>query len=195
MERLSGDSHAAIIQINRKLLIRSLVFFSYFAALSEAIQVMIQRIQSLFLSVAIICGVLIFFFPVASVMTAQGELSWSVTGAIGPEGLVGGDVPSNYPLLALAGLQLGLTVIVLLMFKNRKLQLKLGRVNALLMLLFLGGGVTYSFFLKPLATQANDMPHFGLALLLGLVALIMDLLALRAIQKDEDLIRSADRLR
>ncbi|MGD1845626.1 MAG: DUF4293 domain-containing protein [Salibacteraceae bacterium] len=156
---------------------------------------MIQRIQSLFLLVAIVCCSLVFFFPVASVETTNGLLVWGVTGAQLSNADAVVEAPSHYPLLAISGLQLLVTIVVLLRFSNRKQQLRLGRINGLLLFLFLGSGITYSFFLKPLAAQPNEMPQFGLALVFGLVALILNIMALRAIHKDEELVRSVDRLR
>lgn len=87
-----------------------------------------------------------------------------------------------------------LAIYSLLQYKNRKKQLLINMINALMMASTLGLAVYTSF-------QANESfnPTVGGAFLIGFYSivfgLIMNLIANRFIRKDEMLIRSVDRIR
>jgi len=79
-------------------------------------------------------------------------------------------------------------------YKNRKKQLLLNMINALLMGLTLGAAVYTSY-----KANENFNPAVGGAFLIGFYSivfgLILNLVANRFIKKDEMLIRSVDRIR
>lgn len=92
------------------------------------------------------------------------------------------------------GLFLGSTVLSLisiLMFKNRQLQFVLGRLNIILNFILLGFFVYQSLNLS----GETAVSEKGIGMLLPLVSIVLLALANKAIKKDEDLVKSVDRLR
>tara|TARA_Y100000034_G_scaffold111271_1_gene144128 strand:- start:17370 stop:17741 length:372 start_codon:yes stop_codon:yes gene_type:complete len=76
-------------------------------------------------------------------------------------------------------------------FQNRKLQITLGRIVILINLILLGLLV---YLLLTLSGEAA-VSKKDIGMFLPIVAMLFVLLANKAIQKDEDLVKSVDRLR
>ncbi|MWW24943.1 DUF4293 domain-containing protein [Algibacter lectus] len=92
------------------------------------------------------------------------------------------------------GLFLGsavLSLISIFMFKNRQLQFVLGRLNIILNFILLGFFVYQSLNLS----GETAVSEKGIGMLLPLVSIVLLALANKAIKKDEDLVKSVDRLR
>ncbi|MEL0651121.1 DUF4293 domain-containing protein [Algibacter sp. TI.3.09] len=92
------------------------------------------------------------------------------------------------------GLFLGSAVLCLIsifMFKNRQLQFVLGRLNIILNFILLGFFVYQSLNLS----GETAVSEKGIGMLLPLVSIVLLALANKAIKKDEDLVKSVDRLR
>jgi hypothetical protein len=136
---------------------------------------MIQRIQSIYLLVAAgISAGLIFVFPL-----------WTTTSDI--------QFFANNELLYLS-LFLGsaaLALISIFIFKNRKLQFVLGRLNIILNFILLGLFVYRSLNIS----GETDVSEKGIGILLPIISIVFLVLANKAIKKDEDLVKSVDRLR
>ncbi len=79
-------------------------------------------------------------------------------------------------------------------YKNRLTQLKLGFLNVLLMMVVLGSTVYFIFEGETLSANATQ-GDFETGIYLPGLALIFNLLANRFIRRDEQLVRSVDRLR
>ena len=127
---------------------------------------MIQRIQSIYLFIAaLISGVLIFFVSL-----------WS-----------------NEVILALA-MFLGsavLSLVTIFLFKNRKLQFVLGRVNILLNFFLLGVFVYWTLTVP----GEMEISEKGIGMFIPVLSIVFLVLANKAIKKDEDLVKSVDRFR
>lgn len=154
---------------------------------------MIQRIQSVYLALAILSMALMFAFKIASVPTASGEAVLTIYGAmVDMEPLQLSILvlpPYVYNLIIIVTL-----VVVLVLFRNRKLQMTIGRISYLLIL----GFVVFLYFAVDSlaeAVSATDDASFGAGIYFPIAALAFVFLANRAIKKDEDLVRSLDRLR
>ena len=78
--------------------------------------------------------------------------------------------------------------MTLLLFKRRKTQLSLNRLHSFLQFITFWG-LVYDM------VNGDDLNGYLLWLAMPLLALILLVLSSRAIRKDEDLIRSIDRLR
>jgi hypothetical protein len=136
---------------------------------------MLQRIQSVYLFIAvIISAALIFVFPLWEnservAVFAQDYLSVFV---------------------AFLGSAL-LSLVSIFMFKNRKLQFVLGRLNILLNFFLLGVFVYWSLSLP----GEIDISEKGIGMFLPIISIVFIVLANKAIKKDEDLVKSVDRLR
>ena len=137
---------------------------------------MIQRIQTVYLLVAlVILGALPFVFPL-------------FTMSDGKEFRFMND--SFYTVLF--GLSTTLTLVSIMYFKKRQHQFVLNRLTIILNLILLGLFVYRSLNLSGEAVQVSEK---GIGMFLPIVAIVFLALANRAIKKDEDLVKSADRLR
>ncbi|MBT8271506.1 MAG: DUF4293 domain-containing protein [Flavobacteriaceae bacterium] len=85
----------------------------------------------------------------------------------------------------------GLALWSIFMFKNRKLQFVLGRLNIILNLILLGLFVYWSLNLS----GETEVSEKGIGIILPVFSIVFLALANRAIKKDEDLVKSVDRLR
>ena len=136
---------------------------------------MIQRIQTLYLLIAFgISAGLIFVFDLYTDIN---------------QGLV--FAKDNYLYL---GLFLGsalLSLISIFSFKNRKSQFVLGRLNIILNFILLGLFVYLSLNLSG-ETLVSEK---GIGMFLPIISIVLLVLANKAIKKDEDLVKSVDRLR
>ena len=136
---------------------------------------MIQRIQTIYLMLAAaVSAGLIFVFHLWT--TAE-------------------DVPvyAKDEMLYL-GLFLGsslLSLIAIFSYKNRQNQFVLGRLNIILNFILLGFFV-YQLLIPPGESQISEK---GVAIFIPILSIVMLVLANKAIKKDEDLVKSVDRLR
>ena len=136
---------------------------------------MIQRIQTLYLLVVIaISAGLIFVFDLYT------NESQSLVYA-----------KDNYLYLGLFLSSALLSLISIFSYKNRKSQFVLGRLNIILNFILLGVFVYQSLNLSG-ETQVSEK---GIGLILPIFSIVFLALANKAIKKDEDLVKSADRLR
>ncbi|MEY8848259.1 DUF4293 domain-containing protein [Psychroserpens sp. XS_ASV72] len=136
---------------------------------------MIQRIQTLYLLIAIISSAgLIFVFHLWTNTAEQPVFA-----------------KDDYLYL---GLFLGsalISLISIFSYKNRKTQFMLGRLNIILNFILLGLFVVQSLNLSGEA----DVSEKGIGILLPILSIVFLVLANKAIKKDEDLVKSVDRLR
>ncbi len=137
---------------------------------------MIQRIQTVYLLIAlVILGALPYVFPLFTMSDGKEFRFMS---------------DSFYTVLF--GLSTTLTLISILYFKKRQHQFVLNRLTIILNLILLGLFVYRSLNLSGEAVQVSEK---GIGMFLPIVAIVFLALANRAIKKDEDLVKSADRLR
>ncbi|WP_162342107.1 DUF4293 domain-containing protein [Cyclobacterium salsum] len=159
---------------------------------------MIQRIQTLFLllvAIAMIAATLTpIWLQVSPMQNQTMEMTaWQTSILELPQENISSQ-ESNIYIGILCLLAAALAIYSLLQYRNRKKQLMLNMINALLMGLTLGLTVFTSY-------KANESfnPTVSGAFVLGfyciIFALIMNLIANRFIRKDEMLIRSVDRIR
>ena len=130
---------------------------------------MIQRIQTVFLFIIVIVSVIGFFFlPL---------LDFYILGLLVPTLL------KSYIILTGS-----LALLSLMIFKHRNTQLIINRLH-----FFLQVAITGVLIFGLL--NANELNSFLLWLLMPFQSMVLLILSSRAIQKDDDLIRSIDRLR
>ncbi|TBN00444.1 DUF4293 family protein [Hyunsoonleella flava] len=84
-----------------------------------------------------------------------------------------------------------LSLITIFLFKNRKLQFVLGRLNIILNFFLLGFFVYLSLNLS----GETEVSEKGIGMFLPIISIVFLALANKAIKKDEDLVKSVDRLR
>jgi hypothetical protein len=143
---------------------------------------MIQRIQTVYLLlVSIVSGVLIFFLNLWKTI----EKSIFALDLLNSESYL----LKLIPILFLVSAILAFGGIFL--FKNRKLQFVTGRLTILINLILLGLLIYLSLTLPGEATVSEK----GIGMFIPILVVLLIVLANRAIKKDEDLVKSADRLR
>lgn len=136
---------------------------------------MLQRIQTVYLLIAAIlsCG-LIFVFHLWT--NAQ-------------------DVPvfakDNMLYLAMFFGSAALSLISIFNYKNRKFQFVLGRLNIILNFILLG----LFLYLLLMAPGESQISEKGVGIFIPIFSIVFLVLANKAIKKDEDLVKSVDRLR
>ncbi|TSE11140.1 MULTISPECIES: DUF4293 domain-containing protein [Aquimarina] len=135
---------------------------------------MIQRIQTIYLLLAaIVSGVLCMYLPYG--LGENGEELYIKEDFF----LLGGFMGSSM-----------LSLISIFLFKNRKLQFVLGRLNILLNFILLGVFVYWS-----LTLPGGSDPMKGIGKFIPIISIVLLVMANKAIKKDEDLVKSVDRLR
>jgi hypothetical protein len=154
---------------------------------------MIQRIQSVFLLIAAILLVFLVLFPFAEMVRSTDQNIFE----LGFKGLVnasGGDgvTFSSISLSILMIICLLITIGTIFLYKKRMLQIRFSVFNIILLLGL--QGLMYYYF-RVAQTTLSGSGTFSLFFVFPLVAAILVFLALRAISRDEALIRSLDRLR
>ena len=137
---------------------------------------MLQRIQTIYLLLAfVVTGVLPFFVPL-----------WTMTD--GKEYVF----MQNQVYVALLGLSTTLTLVSIVSYKKRQNQFVMGRLNIILNLILLGLFVYRSL---NVSGETPTVSEKGIGMFLPIVAIVLLVLANKAIKKDEDLVKSVDRLR
>ena len=146
---------------------------------------MIQRKQTLFLLGSVVISILMVYLPVfelkpedidASNMSSPKQFTISV----------------NAFLLILNGTIGVLNFVSIFLFKNRNLQIRICNLAMLINCVFIG----LLFFLSDIMTSTSEQTlHFLYGSYLPLIEVVVIFLAVRFIKQDEELVRSAERLR
>ena len=144
---------------------------------------MIQRIQTLYLLIAAIFSAgLIFVFNLWE--NADKSLFYALDG-FSSETMMFKFIPVLFFASAL------LSFIAIFQYKNRQLQFVIGRINILTNLILLGLLIYVSLSLSGETVVSEK----GIGLVIPIVVIFLLVMANRAIKKDEDLVKSVDRLR
>ncbi len=147
---------------------------------------MIQRIQTIFILIAGLLVASLYILPFADI-SVNGELhTFTAFGIFKGENLVF----NGLPLLIFIGLITILHFVAIFMYKTRIRQI---RVLVFTMILLLG--LFGMFFYFTYAGFEEAQVAFKVPVAFPVVAFVLDYLAIRAIGKDEALIRSMDRIR
>lgn len=150
---------------------------------------MLQRIQSVFLLLAS-AAMLVASVTTLATFRYNGELvTFEAMGMY----LNGNMTDSTWGLFALGAVSSVLGLIIVFLFKNRVLQMRLTLMNIFIMIGF------YLFFgflvYKTNSTAELTFEKIGVGLIMPIIAIILSWLAIRKIGEDETLVRSLDRLR
>lgn len=156
---------------------------------------MFQRIQTLFILLAVAATSVSFVFPVATAAVGEAKFTYSNYGLymLGEKANV--KVVDSF-IYIIAAAVLVFLLFALSQYKKRALQVKVCRLTYLLIL----AQFALCFFmpdrtLAQLKLAGEISMSYGIAFFMPLVALVFTFLAERFIRKDEQLVKSADRLR
>lgn len=152
---------------------------------------MIQRIQSFYLLVIVVLFGVLLFTPLID-FSQEGRVF-----ILNYQGIVAAEDPSQVILntillTALEGVVMLLAFISIFLFKNRLLQIRLTIANIVLMIGFYAMLFVYVYVAK---TSVGLDFHLRMPVVFPLVGIILSWLAVRAIGKDERLVRSLNRIR
>jgi hypothetical protein len=99
---------------------------------------------------------------------------------------------TNTIYTALFGLSTTLSLLSIISFKKRQQQFVYGRLNIILNLILLG---LFVYRTLNLSGETIAVSEKGIGMFLPIVSIVLLALANKAIKKDEDLVKSVDRLR
>ncbi len=150
---------------------------------------MIQRIQSIFLFLVVVLLITFNFLPYWQ--SAGGDLTLFSYGYQITEGENTILELGLYAAVAvLSGIGALVALIEIFMFKNRMLQMMMSVINSFIMMITIGLMAYFMYELQKSTPGKFEPGAFTLAM-----AMFMNVLARRFIQKDENLVRSVDRIR
>jgi hypothetical protein len=154
---------------------------------------MIQRIQSLYLLLAIMALSMLFFFPLAELALNNGTFYIFRFNGLFQQTIKGEvlSVPSM-ALVIIILLNILICLLAIFAFKNRQVQIRMCVFNIVFLLCSLG--IIYFYIAFPFA-KFQAIVNYKVFALMPLVAVVLSFMAIKAIQKDEDLIKSIDRIR
>lgn len=147
---------------------------------------MIQRKQSIFLGVIMICSVLLFIFP--TVTYTAGDMV--VNYAFSPFDVHASTTSTIYGLFAANCLLFITSFMCLMLFHNRKKQIKISRVVMLVAAMMITLLLVFPLYKSETAVRTFNWP-----IALPIVSIVCAFLAGHFIKKDEELVRSANRVR
>lgn len=156
---------------------------------------MLQRIQSIYLFLVFVFAILFLTFPLGHFFIEGIAYPLKASGITLPEPYAQ-TVSLGYLqiiVLLLVFAILILTVYTTFQFKKRLMQIKLGKLNVLL---HVGLIVSAFFLIDSLKDQLSPASFtYGAGVFFPLASMLFILLANRAIRKDEELVRSSQRIR
>lgn len=158
---------------------------------------MIQRIQSLYLFVAVAALIAIYFFPLASFFSDFAYYKFYMLKLTTPLPDAAGAINENLVLpLGIFNAFIAIVALVaIFLYKNRRFQSKIVKLGILMNVVLVA--LIFFVFSPLIGRNLNAVADYSKdsGIYFTLVSLVMLILANRSIQKDEKLVRAADRLR
>jgi FtsH-binding integral membrane protein len=155
---------------------------------------MLQRIQSIYLLIATLVILSLFFFPLAHDVNINNVLTtFKIDGMYKVEGAQLTRTTSFLALTIVCVVMAIIPLVIMFRFKERKQQIALSYGFILVL-------IGFSFWMtqtvKTLSEGATfSTNNYGIGALMPTVAIIFTLLAIKGMKNDEKLVKSADRLR
>ncbi len=153
---------------------------------------MIQRVQTIYIALAVIFTAIFSFTTIATI--SSNEVIYllstgSVTNLKNPE------IPSQintYFFSLICGFVTGLLLTTIASYKKRVLQMRITIVSVILNL----GIMVFAYFLAlSIATKINGTISYSITAIFPLISVVFLVLAYISIKKDNDLIKSLNRIR
>lgn len=147
---------------------------------------MIQRIQTVYLLIVTALLITAMCLPMGYFTDVAGE---HVFKALGLD--MNGTSQSTWGLFGILLFSTIVAFATIFLFRNRMLQIRMTIFNSLLLVGYYIAFLAFYFVLK----NDTNLFRIGWALCLPLVSIILNVLAIRAIGRDEVMVKAADRLR
>jgi hypothetical protein len=152
---------------------------------------MIQRIQTVFLVVALFIIAVLIWIPPGEIAANEKIYSFYLKGIV--DTLTGQTIYPALYLIVFAGIIILLQLIIIFSYKKRPLQMRMSVINILLMLGFM---IVCWLFVKTSAKSMGDgIYSFKITAFFPLISIFFNYLAYRSIRQDEALVKSVDRIR
>jgi hypothetical protein len=154
---------------------------------------MIQRIQTVYLVLAAFLLILLFSNPIAQIILSdQTYLTLMHNRIYSPVDEAFNSFPT-WPLSVFLAVIVIIELISVFLYKKRILQKRFCRFNLLMMFGLIALIWYYTRF--TLGTWQGTKTVFLWPVVCPMISIVLNFLAMKAIQKDEDLVRSYDRIR
>ena len=153
---------------------------------------MIQRIQTLYLAIVVILTSALFYTKLATLATNDALYTMFYNGIfIGDSnsGEPAGDVLA-FTILLVISIIIG--VITIFLYKRRLLQIRIASLNIGLQV---GLTALIYFFAHNAGQELGAVYSFSYSMVFPIISVVLLIMAIKAIGKDEALIRSMDRIR
>ncbi len=147
---------------------------------------MIQRIQTVYILIAEMLIASLFFLKFADLSVNSELYTFTIKGIFNGETMIF----DGLPIMIFIGLITLLHLVIILMYKKRVLQIRITVFTIILLM-----GLTGLFFYFIYSGFTDVKVAFKVPMAFPVIAIILDYLAIRAIGKDEALVRSLDRIR
>ena len=158
---------------------------------------MLQRIQTVYLAIAAIACILLFFFPLANFYNeTEGNYKFFIQAirCMDPEPKHVFSFLFSLPAIVLTIVSILFSGITIVLYNKRWLQIRLIAFNVITLAVLIL--VLFFFYTAQLKTMTGADPSYTYpGMLLPVISLLMLILANRAIRKDDQRVKSADRLR
>lgn len=152
---------------------------------------MIQRIQTVYLLAVVVLLIICMCSPVAAYIGSDGSISPFTNLGIDVTNV--GRETSCWGMFAILLLSALVAAATIFLFKNRILQIRMTVFNIILLIGF------YATFIAFIVAYNGKLPEstfqLRIAACLPFIAIVLNYLAIRAIGKDEVMVKAADRLR
>ncbi len=155
---------------------------------------MIQRIQTVYLFLVFLFAILYVVLPLAHFPAVMPDMPLRVIQY--NEFMIATGITGSWMgalLIVLFALAALVTVYTTFLFRRRITQIRLGKYNMIIHAAII---MTSFFFVDNIKKQVSDAGFsYGAGIVFPVISLLLILLANRSIRKDEELVRSADRIR
>jgi hypothetical protein len=153
---------------------------------------MIQRIQTIYLAIAVILTSALFYTKLVTLSTKDTLYTMYYNGVFTGEAGGGELVMSMLAFTILLYVSILTGVITIFMYKKRLLQIRIAALNIGLQI---GLTALIYFFAKTAGRELDAVYSFHYPMVFPLISVVLLIMAIKAIGKDEALIRSMDRIR
>ena len=154
-----------------------------------------QRTQTIYFVLVILLMIAAVLIPNADFFNQAKNITYRLDARgiveLTQQGTTKGVVGTN-PCTYFFGIILFLTTYCIASYKNRKRQLRMATINLFLIVIYIAILAVYIFFAK---NKLEADITWKYPVIFPVIALIFNYLAMRGIAKDENLVKSLDRLR
>ena len=153
---------------------------------------MIQRIQSIYiLIVAALFGSL-FFIPISKLVIENEIVTLNLQQLSIQSATQSETIQTLFPTLTLAILIIILAFVTLFLYKNRGLQMRLISYNTILISAIF---ILFAYYIYKITIDYSSNFSFSIGFIIPIIAIIFNTLAYRRIKRDDELVKSIDRIR